>query len=811
MLFRRTLLPVIAIAVLIAAAYASTEKVIHNFNPTPNGYFPGALVADQSGNLYGTARGGTYDAGILYKVSQNSKGKWTQTVLYNFPGGTGAYAPNYVAFDAAGSLYGFAYLGGTSGQGTAVKLSQNAQGVWSATVLYNFFDLPYDVGESIAIDASGNLYGIYTSGANQEALFQLAPTSNGTWIKTVVYTFKSPSDGDYVNGLNIDAHGNIYGVTESGGTAGCKCGSVFELTPTSSGTWTHTILYSFTGNKTLGSPLSLTFDASGNMFGTTEFGPIGGNCIYEGDGCGGVFELQPGSNGQWTETTLYNFETESTSVFPSTLVIDSQGNLYGTTYYGGPTSQTCYQGCGTVFEVSPSGNGQWTATTLYDFQGGSDGYEPSLFFGLVLVGGNLYGTTMAGGTTNLSGTVFSLTPQGSSSQLNTIYSFSFSDGNLPSTGLVGDGNGNLFGTGFGGAHDEGSVFEMSPTSSGGWTEKLIYSFSGSYAGSSVGLSALISDPFGNFYGTTVYSAAGYGTVFELSPSSSGTWTATTLYSFTGAGDGASPQAGLVFDSSGNLYGTTHDGGSKNLGTIFELSRQSNGQWKKTVRYNFVGAPFDGEFPAASLIMDQAGNFYGTTTAGGSSTNCGSSGCGTVFEFSPSAKSEKVLYSFQGLANDGSDPSTSLIFDDAGNLFGTTFEGGIAHCHSNNAPSCGVVFELSPTGNSAWKETVVHRFANSTTDGGNPTSSLILDAAGNFYGTTAVGGTSGHGTVFKLAPATGNWTYSVAYNFQNTPDGSYPAGNLWLDPSGTLYGVTGLGGQAFSYFTNGYGTVYQFTP
>src|SRR4051812_25805101 len=189
MLFRRTLLPAIAIAFLIAAAHASTETVIHNFNATPNGYLPGAVVADQSGNLYGTARGGTYDAGVLYKVSQNSKGKWTQTVLYNFPGGSGAYAPGYLIFDTAGNLYGFSYLGGTAAEGTAVKLSPNAQGVWSATVLYNFSNLPYDVGSEIAIDASGNLYGLYESGLNQESLFQLSPSSNGTWIKTVVYNF----------------------------------------------------------------------------------------------------------------------------------------------------------------------------------------------------------------------------------------------------------------------------------------------------------------------------------------------------------------------------------------------------------------------------------------------------------------------------------------------------------------------------------------------------------------------------------------------------------------------------------------------
>lgn len=811
---------------LALCAQAQTEKVIHNFNPAPQGYYPlGTVVADQLGNLYGTARfGGTYDAGVLYKATQNSQGQWTQTVLYNFLGGTGAYAPDQVAFDSAGNLYGFSYLGGTAGYGTAVKLSPNSQGVWSATVLYNFPSTGVETALSslIAIDSSGNLYG-GLSGANRESIFQLAPSSNGTWTKTVVHDFVSPSDGDYIGGLIFDAHGNLYGTTESGGTAGCKCGTVFELSP-SSGTWTHTILYSFSGGATDGSPLNVTMDSNGNLFGTTAYGQQTGNCQYEGDGCGAVFELQPGANGQWTETILYDFAPQGTTVFPSALVLDSHGNLYGTGFYGGGTFQICYQGCGFVFEISPSGNGQWTETDLYDFQGGSDGYTP---LGLVWSGGNLYGTTIRGGATDLSGTIFSLTPQGSSWQLNTIYTFPFLDGGSPSTGLIGDGNGNLFGTAGGGTYDEGSVFEMSPASGGGWTESLIYSFNaGYYAGYSVGPSALIADPYGNFYGTTQSGGTdNYGSVFELSPSSSKGWTATTLYSFIDAADGFKPEAGVVLDASGNLFGTTYSGGSKNGesryrgGTIFELSRESNGQWKKNVRYNFAGAPFDGANPAGSMIMDKAGNFYGTTTSGGSSPNCGTAGCGTVFEFSPSAGGwkETVLYSFQGSPNDGSDPSTSLIFDDDGNLYGTTFEGGIAHCHSNSTPSCGVVFELSPTGNGAWKETVLHKFANSTTDGGNPTSSLVLDAAGNFYGTTAVGGTYGQGTIFKLASSGGSWVYSVVYNFENAPDGSYPAGNLWLDPSGNVYGVTEAGGPAVNFSTYvstyiyGYGTVYEFTP
>ena len=173
----------------------------------------------------------------------------------------------------------------------------------------------------------------------------------------------------------------------------------------------------------------------------------------------------------------------------------------------------------------------------------------------------------------------------------------------------------------------------------------------------------------------------------------------------------------------------------------------------------------------------------------------------------------MLYSFQGSTNDGSGPNASLVFDAAGNLYGTTFQGGInAHCYSNGgSPGCGVGFELSASGSGNWKETVLHQFANTAADGGNPTSGLVLDAAGNLSGTTGLGGTYGHGTIFKLTPSGSSWAYSVAYTFANTPDGQYPAGNLLPSSSGTFYGTTLAGGNAVNLYSNGYGTVFEFTP
>jgi uncharacterized repeat protein (TIGR03803 family) len=812
----------IAILAQIAAAQGATEQVIHNFNPTPHGTFPPSrLVADASGNLYGTAGGGAYNAGVLYKMAQNSPGKWTQTVLYTFSGGTNGSQPGTLVIDSAGNLYGFSTRGGTGscygGCGAALKFSPNAQGVWSETILFSFtttngISTPTGL---IALDQAGNLYGVTQREGYQESesVFRLSPSGGGNWTETVLYSFGG-TGGAYIFGLIADSLGNVYGTTETGGVGACECGTVFRLSPSQGGGWTHSILYSFQGGAADGSePFSLTLDSGGNLFGTTLLGGNGAACS-DVAGCGTVFELRPGSNGQWSESLLYSFgNSQLYAVAPSVLVIDSNDNLYGTTFYGG-TGSRCYQACGMVFEVSSNGNGQWNEITLYNFQGGTDGYSPS--FGLVLSGGVLYGTTTLGGTTDISGTIFSLAQPHGKWRLSTLYSFPFTDGDAPYAGLIADSSGNLYGTSdYGGTYDEGSIFEMSPQAGGGWSEQVIYSFDvGTANGTSVGPSALIVDSSGNLYGTTCCGGTNHaGTIFALSPSPSGGWVASTLYTFTAGSDGRNPSA-LTLDQLGNLYGTTYIGGTNNKGSIFELSPGSSGQWKKTVLYSFAGPLSDGEHPAGSLIFDTAGNLYGTSASGGSSADC-QNGCGTLFELSPSgtAWKETVLYSFQGSSTDGDDPTASLILDTAGNLYGTTFQGGIkAQCLSNSGPpSCGVVFELSPAGNGSWTETVLHKFANSTQDGGNPSGGLVFDAAGDLYGTTGIGGTYGNGTIFKLAPSGSGWTYSVAYNFGNSPDGSYPAGNLLLDASGTFYGTTTGGGNAVNLDSNGYGTVFEFTP
>ena len=219
-----------------------------------------------------------------------------------------------------------------------------------------------------------------------------------------------------------------------------------------------------------------------------------------------------------------------------------------------------------------------------------------------------------------------------------------------------------------------------------------------------------------------------------------------LGSFNGS-NGARPYAGLIFDASGNLYGTTNLGGTYNAGTVFQVSPRTGGGWKETVLRSFNGA--DGENPFASLIFDAAGDLYGTTGAGGADN------AGTVFELMPNAGrgwKEKVVFSFT--VTDGNGPYASLIFDPAGNLYGTTVGGG--------AKGYGTVFELTPNAGGGWKEKVLRSFDGA--DGENPFASLIFDAAGSLYGTTETGGADRGGVVFELTPSAGSWTETVLYDF-----------------------------------------------
>lgn len=312
--------------------------------------------------------------------------------------------------------------------------------------------------------------------------------------------------------------------------------------------------------------------------------------------------------------------------------------------------------------------------------------------------------------------------------------------------------------------------------------KVVYSFKGSNASDGSSPSGtLIRDGVGNLYGTAGSGGTtNAGTVFKLSARGR----ETQLYSFIGGGaDGVGPRGALVLDAAGNIYGATYSGGTPNAGTLFKVDPTGT----ETLVYSFTGGT-DGAYPYGGVVRDAAGNLYGTTAGGGVSTNC-SGGCGTVFKVDPSGK-ETVLYSFTGTP-DGYNVQAGLVRDTAGNLYGTTVNGGTS---TNCSGGCGLVFKVSSSGH----ETVLYGFTGNP-DGGVPIASLVRDATGNLYGTTYYGGTNNVGTVFKV-DAGGK--ESVRYSFNGGTDGEYPQAGLLLDPAGNLYGTTYYGGSG------GYGTVFE---
>jgi len=417
-----------------------------------------------------------------------------------------------------------------------------------------------------------------------------AATFSSSQTETVLHRFTgSPDDGalPYAVGLIVDKAGNLYGTTQQGGNGSAcypyvGCGTVFEMRLTASGRWTKEVLYNFQGGSDGATPaVGLISDNFGDLYGTTQFGGTG----CGGRGCGTVFELSRSESG-WKENVLYRFASTNPgdAARPqSPLTLGPNGTMYGTTPCGGNPSCSC--GCGTVYEMTPS-EGIWQERVIYAFNG-DDGFDA--YAGVTLDGsGTLYGTTLSGG-----------------------------------------------------ASGSGLVFQLTRDHQNTWQETILYDFPDQSGGP---LGGVTLDNKGNIYGTAINSGEyGYGSVFELARPQVGEdagWAETTLYSFTGGSDGAVPAAGVIFDREGNLYGTTTSGGTGNgcqgwCGVVFELAH-SDGTWTENVLHRFLGGD-DGEYPDAPLVFDPEGNLFGTTPNGGD-PNCSPysvyPGCGVVFEISP---------------------------------------------------------------------------------------------------------------------------------------------------------------------------------
>ncbi len=387
----------------------------------------------------------------------------------------------------------------------------------------------------------------------------------------------------------------------------------------------------------------------------------------------------------------------------------------------------------------------------------------------------------------LGGALLMLIAQATQAQtLTVLHTFSGPDGLYPYSGVTLDRAGNLYGTTYaGGASQDGTVYQLKRVGSS-YIRNQLHAFTGGADGEQP-WGGVIFGPDGALYGTTNGGPfQGGGTVFSLRPpvticrSVLCPWTETVLYG-VGQFGGIEPAYGqIAFDSAGNIYGTTAFGGAEGYGDVYELSRAGNG-WTGTQLYSF-GDP-DAQFPGHNVVLDSAGNLYGTTDEGGSDAE------GTVFQLvrSGSGWSENILANL-GLGVGGYG-ATGLIMDAAGNLYGGTLGA------ENTAAS---VFELSRSGN-GWQLTVLHSFASGLACWG----SLVMDSNGNLYGTTYSLGAHGLGNIFKLSPSGNGWTYTDLYDFSNNGDGENPTGDLSIDANGNLYG-TNLG-------ENGNGVVWKLTP
>ncbi len=606
--------------------------------------------------------------------------------------------------------------------------------------------------------------------------------------EVVLHNFATPPRGTSPSSLTLDSAGSLYGVTYSGGPA--NSGVVYKVNPGGR----ETVLHAFTGGADGGNPVgALIRDSSGNLYGVTYTGGAGG--------AGVVFQVT--SAGQ--ETVLYNFTGGADGGGPGgPLARDSAGDLCGTASLGGASA------AGVVFKLDTAG----VETVLYNFTGGSDGGYPSN--GVVRdPAGNLYGTAF-GGTAGY-GVVFKVSASGQETVFHTFTGSA--DGGYPEAALIRDAAANLYGTTeLGGSGGFGTVFELDPAGN----ETVLHSFS-FYTDGGFPQSALVRDSAGNLYGTTGGGGPGFeGVVFELDPAGN----ETVLYSFSYGASGAQP-SGLVRDASGNLYGAAGSGGTANEGLIFEITAAG----QESTLYNFP-AMADGANPVAGLTRDSAGNLYGTTGAGGASNG------GLVFKVDAAGR-ETILHTFayQFLTGpDGGDPTSGVTLDSAGNLYGTTYLGGINNCgiiykldltgqetilHNfegtdGNQPYGGVtldssgnlygtVLESASTGGAVYELdtsgqlTLLYSFTGGA-DGSRPYAGVIRDAAGNLYGTTLVGG-SGQGVVYKITMAGAE---TVLHTFTGGYDGGQPYAGLIRDPTGNFYGTTSAGGQ-------GYGVVYKLTP
>ena len=819
------------------------EKVLDNTWPSES-Y---GLVMDAKGNLYTTTfHSGANNAGAVFELSPAANGTWTQKLLYSFGSytGDGTLPEAGLTIDSAGNLYGTTTWSGKYGTtynngGTVFELSPAANGTWTEKVLYSFGGPGANGTAPVAaptLDAKGNLYGTTNNSANGGGtVYELSPAANGTWNYKLLYAFgAAANDGSSpFDSVILDANGNVYGTTYSGGAHGN--GNVFELTPTATGPWTEKVLYNFGASSTDGqdSFAGLTFDSHGNLFGTTNLGGT--------HSAGIAFELTPTATLPWTEKVLYNFgasETDSSGTGAG-LVFDSAGNLYGSAGGGA-------YGKGTVFQLSPAAGAVWTETILHNFGiTSSDGTSPSSL--IIDAAGNLYGTTTQTGGIGGS-TVFEI-------ETTTTAAPVFS----PGAGTYAPGQKVALTDGTPGSTIYYTVNGATPTTasykytapfvlSASVTLKAIATASG-YTNSAVATAPyligaptatpVISPAAGTYnavptitltdatanaviYYTTDGSipttfSAKYTAAFKIAASAtikaiaaatghppSGVATSSFILTLPAAAPVFTPAAGsytsaqtvTITDATPGavIYYTTNSttpttASTKYSGAIavdatetIEAIATAPGFLQSPV----AAATYKVPTPAATPTFSPASGAYFTSQTV------------TIADPTPGAA---IYYTL-----DGSQPTTSSA----------KYKSPIAVAASAilNALAVAPGYLNSLVGSAPYAigethELVLHSFGSTATDGYLPLGGLNFDAEGNLYGTTHGGGNYGLGTVFELSPAAnGRWTENILFSFGATSsDLAWPSGGLVFDAKGNLYGQasTSVAGKG------PYGGVFKLSP
>jgi uncharacterized repeat protein (TIGR03803 family) len=757
-----------------------------------NGSLPFAgVVMDCSGNLFGTTNtGGANGDGTVFEISHATG---VITTLASFNGANGDNPQAGAVLDSSGNLFGTTHIGGANGYGTVFEV---ANGTNAITALASFNTANGNGSAGVAVDSSGNLFGTTANGGDNSdgMVFEIA---QGSGVITTMVSFNGANGRNVVGTVVLDSSGNIFGTTSQGGTS--NVGTVYEITH---GSGVISSLASF--NSTNGGNLhvGVVLDSSGNLFGATYRGGANND--------GTVYEIAQGSG---AITDLASLEGTN-GINPGGVALDSSGNLFGTASGGGANSD------GTVFEIA---QGSGVITTLASFNS-TNGASPN---GVIMdPSGNLFGTTYGGGTYT-DGTVFELPwgmmgPTITSSNASTIYgqslTFTATVSSNVGVGPTGAVQFQIDGSNVGGAvslSGNTATYTTSTLNAGSRSIVAVYSGDGNFASSTSpaitqsvakltqwgtymlasftgangenAYDGVVMDSFGNLFGTTecggnltLNGGLGDGTVFEIAH---GTSIITTLTTFNGT-NGSIPYGGVVLDCSGNIFGTTNQGGTSGYGTVFEIASGTNAITTLAL-FNGTG----GENPRAGVVLDTSGDLFGTTWYGGDLTLAGGNGAGTIFEIAYGSDIITTLAAFN--ITNGQNPRGGVILDSSGDIFGTAQSGGTI--------GDGTFFEI-PHGTG-----VINAVSFNGANGFAPEASMVLDSSGNIFGTTRYGGNlslnsgKGDGTVFEIANGSGVITALASFNGTN---GQTLYGGVVLDSFGNLFGATNAGG------TNSDGTVYE---